>query len=86
MAAGHSPATARAPALKPQARTKVQPKLTVSTPGDKYEQEADLVAEKVMSRPEPELQRAGACGGGCPKCLSHGEPTQRMIDPIPLNS
>lgn len=44
----------------------VQPKLTVNTPGDPYEQEADAVAEQVMSRTaspqmkeEPSLRRQG---------------------------
>jgi chemotaxis protein histidine kinase CheA len=31
--------------------------LTVNEPGDKYEQEADRVAEQVMSMPEPRVQR-----------------------------
>lgn len=31
----------------------VQPKLTIGQPGDKYEQEADNVAEQVMSMPAP---------------------------------
>ncbi len=34
-----------------------QPKLTVNQPGDRYEQEADRVAEHVMRMPEPRLQR-----------------------------
>lgn len=39
--------------------TRVQAKLTVNQPGDKYEQEADRVAEQVMRMPEPKtLQRA----------------------------
>ena len=46
----------------------IRAKLTVNTPGDSYEQEADRVAEKVMQMPEPQLQRACACGGACPKC------------------
>src|SRR2546421_3528578 len=46
----------------------VQPKLAVSQPGDPYEREADRVAEQVMRMAEPQLQRACACGGGCPKC------------------
>jgi Domain of unknown function (DUF4157) len=54
--------------LHPTARTKIQPKLTVSTPEDMYEQEADRVAEQVMSMPEPQLQRTCPCGGGCPSC------------------
>ncbi len=35
----------------------IQTKLTISQPGDKYEQEADRVAEQVMRMPEPDLQR-----------------------------
>ncbi len=34
-----------------------QAKLAISQPGDKYEQEADQVAEQVMRMPEPRLQR-----------------------------
>jgi hypothetical protein len=35
----------------------IQTKLTVNTPGDAYEQEANRVAEQVMRTPEPQLQR-----------------------------
>jgi hypothetical protein len=35
----------------------VQPKLKISQPNDKYEQEADRVADKVMRMPEPKVQR-----------------------------
>jgi hypothetical protein len=35
-----------------------QPKLTINAPGDKYEQEADRVADTVMRMPEPSIQRA----------------------------
>jgi hypothetical protein len=49
-------------------RTAPQAKLTVSTPGDSYELEADQIAEQVMRMPEPQLQRACACSGGCPSC------------------
>jgi hypothetical protein len=35
----------------------VQPKLTVNPPGDRYEQEADEMANRVMRMPEPESQR-----------------------------
>ncbi|NER81840.1 MAG: DUF4157 domain-containing protein, partial [Leptolyngbya sp. SIO1D8] len=44
---------------------KIQPKLTVSTPGDIYEQEADEIADNVMHPSEMQLQRACKCGGGC---------------------
>jgi hypothetical protein len=46
----------------------IQPKLTVSTPGDMYEEEADRVADKVMRMPESRLQRTCACGSGCSSC------------------
>ena len=35
----------------------IQAKLKVGQPNDKYEQEADRVADEVMSMPEPEVQR-----------------------------
>jgi hypothetical protein len=35
----------------------IQPKLTVGEPGNKYEQEADQVAEQVMRMSEPSIQR-----------------------------
>jgi hypothetical protein len=34
----------------------IQSKLTISQPGDFYEQEADQVADQVMSMPEPVVQ------------------------------
>lgn len=37
--------------------TGVQTKLTVGQPNDRYEQEADRVADQVMSMPDPKLQR-----------------------------
>jgi outer membrane protein OmpA-like peptidoglycan-associated protein len=43
----------------------IQSKLAVGTPGDKYEQEADQVAEQVM---RPHLQGAGTYGSGSPGC------------------
>ena len=35
----------------------VQPKLAIGAPNDKYEQEADRVADRVMHMPGPQLQR-----------------------------
>jgi hypothetical protein len=59
----------------------IQRKLTVNTPGDVFEQEADHVAEQVMRMPEPAatatpavsgggagVQRECACGGSCDNC------------------
>jgi hypothetical protein len=58
---GRAPAHPRSPAI-------VQTKLTVNSPGDVYEQEADNVSEQVMRAPEPQLQRACACSGTCDDC------------------
>src|SRR5437667_4513520 len=46
----------------------IQTKLAINKPGDEYEQEADRIAKQVMRMPEPQLQRACACSGACPKC------------------
>jgi hypothetical protein len=35
----------------------LQAKLRIGQPGDKYEQEADRVADEVMRMPEPQVQR-----------------------------
>ena len=35
----------------------VQTKLTINQPGDKYEEEADRIADQIMRMPEPDLQR-----------------------------
>ena len=37
-----------------------QPKLTINNPSDKYEQEADTVAGKVMQMETPSLQKKSA--------------------------
>ena len=50
------------------ARQRIQAKMIIGSPNDKYEQEADQVANQVMRMPEPQLQRACTCSGGCPKC------------------
>jgi len=34
-----------------------QAKLVINQPGDRYEQEADRIAEQIMCMPEPSLQR-----------------------------
>jgi len=43
--------------LHAKARAEIQPNLTVSTPGDIYEQEADHAAEQVMRMSDPRAQR-----------------------------
>jgi hypothetical protein len=64
----------------------IQTKLTVSTPGDQYEQEADQVADQVMRTPEARVQRACApCATGtspCTQCEPEGDkPIQRKAEP-----
>lgn len=54
--------------MLPGVRAPLQPKLTVNAPGDAYEQEADRISEQVMRMPQPQVQRACACGGGCQGC------------------
>jgi hypothetical protein len=55
---------------------RVQAKLEVSKPDDPYEQEADRVAEQVMTMPEPKVQRA------CPSCEDETVQTQPLADQI----
>lgn len=68
----------------------VQTKLAINKQGDEYEQEADRVAQQVMRMTDSQLQRAFACGAGCPKCQAEqlitnpsscktGMPTKTML-------
>jgi len=56
----------------------IQAKLRIGAPNDKYEQEADRVANQVMSTPEPEPAMAGGLHGldivqrTCPACAGAG--------------
>ncbi len=62
----------------------IQPKLKIGQPNDKYEQEADRVAEQVMRMPEPAtLQRKCVCNGTCPKCQpKQNKHIQSEISPL----
>ncbi|HEU4434772.1 MAG TPA: DUF4157 domain-containing protein, partial [Pyrinomonadaceae bacterium] len=55
----------------------IQTNLVVNTVRDVYEHEADQLAEQVMRMPEPEVQDACACSGGCAKC----QPEQARQEP-----
>lgn len=70
---GRMPVLSRAP-------VGLQNKLAVGAPDDAFEREADRVAEHVMRTPEPRLQRACACGGGCSECgpRQNGLPGERL--------
>jgi len=71
---------ARISVSPPNAGGALQTKLAINSPGDEYEQEADRVAEQVMRMPEPQMQRACPCGGGCSKCQEE-EMLQRKTAP-----
>ena len=51
--------------------TKIQPKLTIGQPGDKYEQEADRVADQVMAMPTHTAQQQLQ-----PQIMDEEEPVQ----------
>jgi hypothetical protein len=59
-------------------QVKPQMKLTVNTPGDLDEQEADRVADQVMRMPDQQLHGVCPCNGECPKCQAE------HMDPIHL--
>jgi len=58
---------------------RLQAKLTINTPGDAHEQEADRVAERVMRESEPQVQRKCACGGSCSKCRGEKKEEQGLV-------
>ena len=61
----------------PRCAPAIQPKLVVGAPNDKYEQEADRIADQVMRMPEPRLQRQSAS----PECE---EELEELVQPKPL--
>ena len=62
-------------------RNLIQPKLTIGQPNDMYEQEADRVADQVMSMPEPKGSVAQR-KTGCPEC---SEEEMESIQTKPLS-
>jgi len=76
---------------------RLQTKLTINTPGDQYEQEADRVADQVMHMPDPSLammapvvQRKCICGGSgggsgqCSECAKKDELQRSAAGPAAL--
>ncbi|MEE8105428.1 MAG: DUF4157 domain-containing protein [Planctomycetota bacterium] len=58
------------------ARAVIQPKLTVNTPGDKYEQEANRVAAQILRMPDEEFGQNSTRRSGSavePKCATCGD-------------
>lgn len=51
----------------------IQAKLAINKPGDEYEQEVDRISEQMVHMPEPQLQRACACGGSCSTCQEESQ-------------
>lgn len=45
---------------------RIQPKLTINQPGDKYEKEAEVMANKIMRMPDPLLNQGGFSKPGIP--------------------
>ena len=61
----------------------IQTKLTVSAPGDVYEQEADRVADEVMRLPEQQLQESFTCGAEvCPRVENESHQGTPLSDRI----
>jgi hypothetical protein len=79
----------RIPVYSTATPVRIQSKLTVNTPGDIYEREADQVAAEVLRAPQAGVQRACACGGTCPKCSANGHDqasVQRQSTHVPANA
>ncbi|MBW2635956.1 MAG: DUF4157 domain-containing protein [Deltaproteobacteria bacterium] len=64
----------------------LQPKLKISQPNDKYEQEADRIAEMVLRMPEADVQRKPtspiATGPSCKEELIQKYPLSKQIVPV----
>ena len=64
--------------LHARAAGTIQTKLTINKQGDRYEQEADRVADKLTAAPESHTSPACACGGSCPKCSGGHDARERI--------
>ncbi|MGV3721107.1 MAG: DUF4157 domain-containing protein, partial [Actinomycetota bacterium] len=60
--------------IHPRPAVVIQAKLAVTTPGDRYEQEADHVSEQVVCMAGLQRRCTCDCGGTCAKCQA-AEPT-----------
>jgi len=61
----------------------LQTKLTVGSPTDAYEQEADQVAARIASPRTPAAEGPCACGGACPKCSGSSGPERIRLKTVP---
>lgn len=60
-------------------RDHVQTKLTIGSPDDEYEQEADRVADEVMRKPDSRIQRQTEEGTKCKSCQAQEEVKRKTI-------
>ena len=66
-------------------RSRLQAKLTVGSPDDVYEREADSISQRVMRMPAPQLQRTCDCGSTCAACRgTHPDSEQTHLQTKPL--
>ncbi|NJP09667.1 MAG: DUF4157 domain-containing protein [Leptolyngbyaceae cyanobacterium RU_5_1] len=61
---------------------KIQPKLKIGQPNDKYEQEADRVADQIMRMPEPTVQRQVESGEEEEEEMIQTKPIANQITPL----
>jgi hypothetical protein len=65
----------------------VQPQLKIGAPNDKYEQEADRVAEQVMRMPEPQVTASGGViQRACTSCLEENKLEEGVVQTKPIMS
>lgn len=74
------------PLHSPPAGT-LQTKLAINKPGDRFEQEADRMADEVMRMPEPQIERAcPSCGGGPNRPTERQNPIRDRVQAVPVRS
>ncbi len=63
--------------------TPIQAKLQIGQPGDKYEQEADRIADQVMRMPDPGIQNQANCdAAGGSACGEEEEIQPKLVDQV----
>jgi hypothetical protein len=71
------PDTVKTPAVQ-KISPRIQRKLSVNSPGDSYEREADQVAEEIAGKENSLLQRKCSCGGSCPDCSGDDDKKKKV--------
>ncbi|MET0463422.1 MAG: DUF4157 domain-containing protein [Chitinophagaceae bacterium] len=57
---------------------RIQRKLSVNSPNDSFEREADQVAEEITGKENSLLQRKCSCGGSCPDCSGEDDAKKKL--------